>query len=916
MIGKTISHYRILEKLGQGGMGEVFLAEDSSLRRNVALKFLPSALQQDATAQKRLVREAQAAASLDHPYICHIHEVGRVDSNDFIVMEYIEGRTLGSRLEEGPFDIREAVQKSTEVAEALEYAHNKGIVHRDLKPSNILLTPNGHVKLMDFGLAKRIPDAGGETGSHETLTALTKTGETAGTLAYMAPEQLRGETIDGRADIFSFGIILFEMLTAAHPFLKGNPMDTVSAILSESAPALADRMPGAPLLLQHVVRKMLAKDPGRRYQSVHEVRTDLAEILERGTAGAEGTPSNDGYPTDARPRSSLRLWIWASILVLCSVAGSALATRWILREPAAAAKATVQSVIKLPLGCSLAGWADERKGPTRTAMALPADGRFVVYSAAANDLSSGGKSRLYLRALDQLEATPIGGTEGGECPFLSPDGRWVAFHENARLLKVPVAGGTPVTLCEASRIFGAGWGSDNRIVFSPSHNVGLFSVSADGGTPVALTSPDAERGEYSHRLPSWLPDSRGVLFTIVRHMHDMEPKIAILPSGAKAWRIILPNAADARYVPSGHLIFARRGTLMVVRFDLEKLEVVGEPQPVVQDVMQSLNVSYSLQHTAAAQYSISDTGELIYATGGIVADHQESLVWVNHEGVARDILPERRPYFAPRLSPDGGLIVYQTLGEQKCIWICDPGRNISTRLTTDGVAALPVWRPDGRRVTFGWTASGARNLYEQPWDGSGSMQRLATSFYDQFPSAWSPDGQFLAVVESREDDHDILLFDAKQGKSAPFLKTKFKERQPDFSPDGRWLAYTSDESGRDEVYARQIDGLGPRIQFSTAGGTEPLWSRDGKQLYYRRLGEVWAVDVGWRPGPAPGKPHLLFDNDLYDRAVNIRGYDISLDGREFLMVRTFPATAQPVTELILVQNWLRELERLVPGRRP
>jgi serine/threonine-protein kinase len=918
MIGKTLGHFRVVEKIGQGGMGEVFLAEDTSLHRKVALKFLAPAMQQDPTAHKRFIREARSAAALDHPCICHIHEVGQVDGHDFIVMEYVEGQMLSSRLAEGPLSIREALLKATEIAEALEHAHEKGIVHRDLKPANIMLTPKGHIKVMDFGLAKRVVGQGEETSQDKTLTALTRGEGTPGTLAYMSPEQLRGQSVDGRSDIFSFGIILFEMLTGAHPFRKKSLMDTASSILNESTPSLSSRVARVPVILQHIVRKMLAKDPDRRYQSVHDLRNDLMEVMEQeaGRVMEIGSVSPDVAPAMTKASPTKRLWIYASILILSIATISALTTWWFYHDVTVPAAGSVRSVIKLQPGYQLTGWIDERQGPTRTAMAFSSDGRFVVYSASPTGRGPGSKSQLYLRTLDQLEAGPIAGTEGGECPFLSPDDRWVGFHVDAKLMKAPIAGGTPVTLCDMPKFFGASWSENDRIVFSPNHNVGLSSISAEGGKPAQLTVPEADRDEYSHRLPSWLPDGRGILFTIVRQMHDMQPRIAVLPRNSKEWRVIQENAADARYVPSGHLVFARRGVLMAVRFDLEKLEVTGQPAPVLPDVMQALNVEYSMQHTAAAQYCFSQAGGLIYVPGGILADSANSIAWVDQKGGAREILTEKRPFFAPRLSPDGRQIVYQTLGEEKCVWIYDLERGISTRLTTDGVAALPIWSPDQKRITFGWTASGARNLFEQVTDGSGPMNRLATSQYDQFPGSWTSNGELLALVESTEDDHNILFYRPKDRKIFPFLNSRFKEKQPDFSPNRSWLAYTSDESGRDEIHVRPVDRPGGRIQISTAGGTEPLWARDGKRLFYRRGDQIWAVDIRWEPAFSPAKPQLLLDGPHYSWAVNIRGYDISLDGQRFLMVKEASLDPHPVTEVILVQNWVEELKRNIEAKRP
>jgi len=913
MIGRKLGRYHVRAKLGQGGMGEVFLAEDTSLGRKAALKFLAPPLQQDAAARERLIREAKSAAALDDPYICHVYEVATVDGSDFIAMEYVEGRVLGSWLAEGSLPVKEAVRQAMEIAEALDHAHAKGIVHRDLKPSNIMVTPQRHIKVMDFGLAKRLLPPGASTSEQDTLAGLTGAGCTPGTLAYMAPEQLRGQEVDQRSDIFSFGIILCEMVTGIHPFLRNTPMDTASAILSDAAASLPGPVRDVPALLQHVIRKALAKDPARRYQSAHEIQTDLAEVLERaGDAGNDSVEPLAAPAIASRVPVPGRVRLAAAALLLLAVAGSALTTRWFYRESSVRATDAIRSIITLPPGYQLFARNDSRQGPTRSAIAISPDGRFLVYSAATFNQGSDNTPRLYLRPLDQLDAKPIAGTDGGTCPFLSPDGTWVGFHAGGKLMKVPTAGGTPTVLGEMPKFFGAAWGTDNLIVFAPNHNVGLSRISADGGTPEILTAPDPGRGEYSHRLPSWLPNGRGVVFTVVRQMHDMQPKTAVMARGSRQWRVILEDAADARYAPSGHLIFARRGALMAVRFDLETLNVVGQPAPVVPDVMQSLNVDNSEQHTAAAQYAFSGSGGLIYGTGGIVPDKEDALVFVDENGNAREILRERRPFFAPRLSPDGRQLVYQTLGEQKCIWVCDLERGIPSRLTTEGAASMPVWTPDGKRVTFGWAAVGARNLFEQPADGSEPMRPLARGAYDQFPSSWRRDGSVLAVVESTEDGNDILFYRPGEAKAVPFLATRFRERQPDFSPDGQWLAYTSDESGRDEIYVRPVAGPGGKTPISTSGGTEPLWARDGRRLFYRGDGYVWAVDIRWEPALSAGKPRRLFADAQYAWGVNVRSYDIALDGRRFLMVKQTPDVPRPITAIVLVQHWLEELQRTGP----
>jgi Tol biopolymer transport system component len=556
----------------------------------------------------------------------------------------------------------------------------------------------------------------------------------------------------------------------------------------------------------------------------------------------------------------------------------------------------------------------EMQHPSRTAMAISSNGTFTVYSAIEQNPGPQAKPQLYLRSMDQSAAKPISGTEGAINPFMSPDNRWVGFWADGKLKKIPIDGGLPTTLCATSPwLFGANWGGDNSIVFADGDHSGLSVVSAEGGKPETLTEPDRKREEASHRLPSWLPNGKAVLFTVMKQGWDPQPSVALLQLDAREWRVILQDAADARYVPTGHLVFLRQGTLMAVRFDLPGLKVVGQPVALVENVMQAFSTN-SGYHSAAGQFGISDTGSLIYAAGGLVSDQQNSLVWVDHRGLEHPVTDLRKPFYSPRLSPDGRRIAYTALGIEGQVRVYDVDRGTDTRLTGEGRAGSLIWTPDGRRLLFRWSQSLALNLFMQPYDGSSPMEPLTTSEYEQWPGSWSADGKTIALVESHPDTGmDIALLDHGSGRVTPFLNSLFSELYPEFSPDSRWIAYTSNASKRSEVYVQPLPGSGMKQQVSTDGGTEPLWARNGRRLFYRWQDQMWVVDVLTDGSFVAGKPRLLFEKSGYSSGSPIRSYDLSLDGQRFLMVRFEQRKPTPVTEMTFVQNWFENLKRLVPA---
>ena len=910
LIGRQLNSYQILSLLGKGGMGEVYLARDLRLERQVAIKVLPEAFTGDPERLARFEREAKLLASLNHPNVAAIYGLEISEGKRFLVLELVEGETLAERLSQGPLPVPEALEVCRQTADGLEAAHDKGIIHRDLKPANVKVTPEGKVKILDFGLAKAFYEQGApvDPSRSPTITEqMTAPGVILGTAAYMSPEQARGKTVDKRADIWAFGCVLYECLTAKRAFQGDTITETVAAIL-KSEPDWTLLPLETPAFVRSLLRRCLQKDPNSRLHDIADARVEMLEGL---SEPAEMMPVAQRFPFKRL------LSVGAATLVIGLLIGGLVVMKYFKPAASPISQTVLRSSIRLESGHWLDGLRSSTHGaidqPTRTAMALSGDGRFMVYAAVKENAGPQDKSRLYLRRLDQLEAKPIAGTEGGISPFLSADDRWVGFWADRKLMKVSIEGGVPIALCDVPSPFGFSWGDDNQIVFSSARGSGLTMVSADGGKPETLTMPDRSKGEYGHRLPHCLPAGKGILFTIKRHAWDHEPRVALLKPGTRKWHVLLEDAADARYVATGHLAFLRQGTLMVVLFDLDKLEVIGQPVPALANIAQALNTTDSRLDTAAGQFCISTSGSLVYASGGIVPDRETSLVWVDHRGKAEPIAAFKAPFFAPRLSPDGQRIAYSALGMEGHIWIYDLNRGTAMKLTSEGMSEFAVWTSDGRRVTFDWVNAGVPNIYWQAVDGSSSMERLTQSEYFHWPGSWSPDGETLAFMELHtETQYVIQLLNVRDRRVTPFLNSRFEENYPEFSPDGRWIAYVSGESGRKEVYVRPFPNPGGKWQISNEGGKEPLWSRNGKQLFYRRENQVWVVDAQTGSAFSVRKPRLLFEQPGYVSGDPIRGWDISLDSQRFLMVKLDDRKPTPVTEMILVQNWLEELKRLVP----
>ncbi len=913
LTGQTFLHYRITEKLGAGGMGLVYRAHDERLKRDVAVKVLPEIFAANPERLARLDREARLLASISHPNIAAIYGLEEHDGKRFLILELVEGPTLDERLNMGSLPVQEALQICLQLAEGLEGAHERGIIHRDLKPSNIVIARESKVKILDFGLGRALQGNGSEEDRSHSLAhneTMTSPGIVLGTAAYMSPEQAKGNTVDKRTDIWAFGCVLYECLTGRKAF-QGDTITEVLASILKSEPDWEMLPADTPPFLRRVLRKCLQKDPSLRLHDISDARIEMLE-----------EPAETEVGVSAWPQQWRGRWIAACATgaVLVFLAGLAV-MKYFGSAISPTPLSVVRSSLRLGSGLWLDGWrltAPAGLGhPTRTAMALSSDDLFIVYAAIKENPGAQDEPQIYLRRFDQLESRPITGTGGGISPFLSRDDRRVGFWAGGKIMTISVDGGTPSELCDASP-YGFSWGDDDKIVFAKSADSGLSRIPAVGGDPEPLTK--LAKPEFSHRLPHCLPGNRGILFTITRGELDLNPRVAVLNLATGQYHILLEDAADAHYVRSGHLAFLRRGTLWTVPFNPLTLRKTGRETASSITVCQALNCGNRAWDTGAGQFVVSSSGSLVYAPGSILPNSNDSLVWVDRKGNAKPVTPFTASFFSPRLSTDERLISYVTLDTAGQAFIYDLNRGTRWMLNPEGFGASWItWIPGGKRVFFDLDGKICRMAI----DRSSSLEWLTSGAYSAYLSSCHPDGQTLAVVEVSDGaggkvQGDVMLFNATNGQVKPFLNSAFDEAYPEFSPDGRWLAYTSNESLRSEVYVRPFPGPGGIQPISTEGGTQPLWARNGKQLFYRRSGkdgdtpdEVWAVDVLSGSALSFGKPYRLFKLPGTAAGYPVGCWDISRDGR-FLMVKFEERQPQPLTEMIFVRNWFEELRRLAP----
>jgi serine/threonine-protein kinase len=882
-------------------MGEVYLAEDSNLKRQVAIKVLPQIFALDKGRLARFEREARLLASLNHPNVAIIHGLEKSDDQQFLVMELIEGETLHEKLRKGPLNFKDTLVICKQIAEGLESAHEKGIIHRDLKPANVKITPEGKVKILDFGIAKVFQDQSDE--SDPITDEMTRPGLVIGTAPYMSPEQAKGERIDKRTDIWAFGCILYQCLTGKRAFKGDTTSEMLASILKDELD-WKDIPSTTPSYIRTLIDRCLQRDPMHRLRDIGDARIEIEDALSK---PSEIEPSSQAAPSFSRKAIPLLPLLLIAVTVITAL------LVWILKP--APSRTVLRALIELQEEQVLAG--ENYLGrPARAAMALSPDGKNMVYCAINENPENADNPILFLRALDRTEAAPIPGTEGGIGPFFSPDGKWLGFWADNELKKIPLNGGNPITICNTETYYGASWGTKDTIIFA-KYRGGLWKVPAAGGSPELLTTAEQEKGEFTHRLPHILPGEKAVLFTVMPYYYGVDSHIEVLSLENEERKILLEEGADARFTGIGHLIFAREGTLMAVPFDPRKLEV-GEPVvPVIDNVMHALNARFGPGNSGIAQYSFSKSGDLLYIPGTIYPEPENSLIWFDRKGQPQPLTNEKGDYYGPRISPDGQRVAHYTVGRERNIWVLDISRGTTQKLTFEGQASRVIWAPDGKSLTFGLAKFGPENIYMQPWDGSAEMERLTSGENDERPQSWSPDGKHLAFVERHPTEgHNIWIFHMEDRQIRPFLKTDFTETCPEFSPDGRWLAYVSNESGRDEVYVGPFPGPGGKILISNNGGSSVAWAPDGRELFYHDLSgtKLMAVEIKTEPQFTAGKPRLLFEADKMVRTA-MRSYDVSRDGQRFLMQEDYEEKTTSAKQIKLVLNWFEELDRLSPARK-
>jgi Tol biopolymer transport system component len=838
--GTKLGPYEVVGALGAGGMGEVYKARDTRLDRIVAVKILPEAIASDRVSRDRFEREARAISSLNHPHICTLYDIGHHDGTDFLVMEYLDGETLAARLErsrERPLPVADALTIAIQIADALDRAHDAGIVHRDLKPANIFLVRRGGssdppaAKLLDFGLAKTSPSAVVSAGLSMLPTTppdLTARGTILGTFQYMAPEQLEGREADARTDIFAFGAVVYEMVTGKKAFEGKSQASLISAILRDDPPALSTLQPLSPPALDRAVRKCLAKDPDARWRSAHDLHDELKWIAE---GKAEVPPAavvewRRGLFAGAR----LAWAVAATLLVVAVALGSVLA----LRRPAADTNVYRASI---PASVNFV------PVPPSGRVAISPDGRRLALAGAAAD----GRVMLWVRALDGLSAQPLVGTEGGYSPFWSADSRFIAFFAGGKLKKIDASGGPSVTLCDlsATQSLTGTWNQENVILFTPGNGSPIARVSASGGTPSNVTVLDTKAGETRHVFPFFLPDGRHFLYVAVTGDTPQGVYVGSLDSPD---RKKLVEASHAMYA-QGHLLFLRDSTLMAQPFDANTLTLSGEAIPLAEQV------TFNVAIARGGEFTVSQTGVLVYGAGTFFLNSK--LIWFDRAGKQLGDVGDRSTYGDVQLSPDGAHAAV-SLGSEgalalgggasgsRDIWIFDLARRVPTRFTFDPADELTaIWSPDGARIVFNSRRHGHLDLFQRASSGAGSDEPLLADNLEKTPLGWSPDGRFiLYATTGATTGNDLWILPASPAaKPFPYLQTPFNEGQGQFSPDGKWIAYRSSETGRGEVYVGPFPGTGAKWQVSSAGGNFPRWRRDGKEIFYATDNKIVAASV-------------------------------------------------------------------------
>jgi serine/threonine-protein kinase len=886
MIGRTLARYRVTAALGAGGMGEVYRATDTQLHRDVAIKVLPAAVAQDPDRLARFRREAQLLASLNHPNVAAIHGLEEADGQPFLALELVEGEDLKQRIERGRIPFDEALSIALQVAAGLEEAHEKGIVHRDLKPANVKLTPEGRVKVLDFGLAKAWSSESTSASSADLSQSptLAHTGTAAGlilgTAAYMAPEQARGKPADKRADIWAFGALLYEMLVGRALFSGETVSDVLAAVLTRE-PDLS-LLPGDARRVGEILGRCLERDPQRRMRDIGDVRLELERVRAR---DASAGPERPARPTWSRGRLA-----GLALALLAAGAAGGLVHR---------AVAPVAPAAVLPLRLSIPLAPNQRVNTADNALiSFAPDGQSLVVSAI-----EGGRRWLLRRRLDGTSAERIEGTEGGSAPFFSPDGRWLGFIADGKLMKVPAEGGRPFTLADQQGAGGGSWAPDGRIVFAPIYSDGLFRVSSEGGEAERLTKPSRERGELGHWWPQVLPGGRAALFTAFCSPVDTS-KVGIVSLETGETRVLVDGGYFGRYAPSGHLLYVKGARLLAAPFDVSRGVVTGAAKSVLDDLYDSPTEALTL-------LDVSRDGTLAWVPGS-VADPPREVVCVDRDGRVLPVLQDSRRYRGMSVSPDGRFLATTIREAGLDIWTLSLERGILSRLTTGARTEFaPYWSHDGRAV-FYVVDLPPFEIHRIPFGSAAEGASLWKAEVDSVINGVSADGRHVVYTVTPLGTGSDLWVASLDGaeKPRPFRATRATEHFGAFSPDGRFIAYASNETGRLEVYVEAFPGPGDRHQISADGGEEPLWARGSGEIFYRHGEQIRAVRTRTTPGFVFQEARTLFAMPMFLAGTNDRNFDVSPDGQRVFAVRVPDAVAP--RRIDVVTRWLDELRRLVP----
>jgi eukaryotic-like serine/threonine-protein kinase len=902
--GSSVGPYRILASLGAGGMGEVYRAEHVRLGREVAVKVLHELASDNPEYRSRFEREARVLASLNHPNIATLHGLEEVGDATLLEMELVPGETLAERIERGPMATGDTLPIFKQIAQALEAAHERGIIHRDLKPSNVKVTPEGRVKVLDFGLAKAFESEKPATSSNAAMfTTTTQPGLILGTAAYMSPEHVRGKPLDRRTDIWAFGCMFYEALVGKPPFTSETVSDTLAAVLREEPDWRA--LSHAPIAVQRLIKRCLKKDPNTRLHDIADAGLEIEDAVVESAPLVVPVPGHD--PWRVSRKSAITSAIAAVVVGGILIAG----TVWLANRPAAPIEGSlVRLTVPVPAGQRV-----ERGG--LAPLAISPDGTRLVYVAVQGE----GRTQLFIRVLDRFEPVAIQGTEGGSAPFFSPDGRWIGFYANGTLQRVSIDGGAALKICDAPAVWTATWGSDDTIVFAGAGTpAGLWRVAAAGGTPERVTTVDANAKETQHAYPQRLSNG-DVLFGVLTDRGWHLASLTLANKQVRALGEPGTGGAGAQFVQTGHLLYANAGGLVAVPFDPAR-GVTGSPLPLLERA--------EVDPSGSAAFAVSTSGTLVYMPRTTTLPLR-SLVKVGENGPATLLSETRAAYSHPRISPNGkrlAVAIESDTGSD--IWVYDLERGSRSRLTSGGVNRFPIWDPDGEHVTFQSARSGSVTLYSRAVSGTSEPEPLIRTSADtsglshtlagllpgtmptfttsnpHFPMSWSPKGENLAFDERKPSAEQDIWILPRGGDPSPFLMTPFDESDPAFSPNGKWLAYVSDESGRSEVYVQPYPGPGAKWPISTDGGTEPAWSADGQELYFRHRDQLVAVAViVTKEGEfRTGTSKLLFES-RYETIEGARNYDAIPNGKAFVVIRNEGAAEHDQFNVVL--NWFTEL---------